>query len=211
MSHRLSWVSLYKPSGFEVLWTVRPSWLLLHEAGWACRLLLLASSMPYSSTMKTEAIYSSATLGFFSEPHGATTQRTVLFEDKVVFVHSYLVSMPRAGVCRVTYKTGFCIGWLYLLTPYSHNSGQQAIQLYWRSTHFTVHRYTRTRFSGLHWLYPGNGFITVPLSSLRSLISLLQFSRITFDCHLQNSTHFSTATNSNVKVKVTRDWRSVSQ
>jgi hypothetical protein len=32
------------------------------------------------------------------------------------------------------------------------------------STHFTVHRYTRTSVLSLHYSYPGNGFITVSLS-----------------------------------------------
>jgi hypothetical protein len=53
--------------------------------------------------------------------------------------------------------------WIYL-TPYSHNSEVQAIQRYCYSIHFTVHRYTRTRILSLHKSYPGNVFITVPLS-----------------------------------------------
>jgi hypothetical protein len=60
-------------------------------------------------------------------------------------------------------QDGFWIGWLDLLTPYSHNSGLQAIQRFRCSTHFTVRRCTRTRILSLHWSYPGNGFITLPL------------------------------------------------
>jgi hypothetical protein len=56
---------------------------------------------------------------------------------------------------------GFWIGWLDLSTPYSHNSGLQAIQRYHLSIHITVHRYIRTRVLSLQYSYPGNGFITV--------------------------------------------------
>jgi hypothetical protein len=47
---------------------------------------------------------------------------------------------------------------------HSHNSGLQAIQRPLYSSHFTVHRYTRTSVLCLHESYPGNGFITVLLS-----------------------------------------------
>jgi hypothetical protein len=43
---------------------------------------------------------------------------------------------------------------------HSHSSGLQAIQHYRYSTHFTVHRCTRS----LHQSYPGNGVRTVSLS-----------------------------------------------
>jgi hypothetical protein len=44
--------------------------------------------------------------------------------------------MSRVGV---TYKTGV---WIGFITPYTHNSGLQAIQSYCWSTHFAVHRCT---------------------------------------------------------------------
>jgi hypothetical protein len=50
------------------------------------------------------------------------------------------------------------------LTPYTFNSGLQAIIALPLFLHFTDHRYIRTRFLSLHWSYPGNGFITVSLS-----------------------------------------------
>jgi hypothetical protein len=63
---------------------------------------------------------------------------------------------------RVTYKTSVWIGWLCSLhLIHSHNSGLQVLQRYRYSTHFTVHRYTRTRILSLHQPYSGNGFITV--------------------------------------------------
>jgi hypothetical protein len=53
-------------------------------------------------------------------------------------------------VC-VTYKMDFWIWWLDLLHfIHSHSSGLQAIQRYRWSTHFPVHRYTRTRVLSLH-------------------------------------------------------------
>jgi hypothetical protein len=55
----------------------------------------------------------------------------------------------------------FWIGWFDLLTPYSHNSGLQAVQHYRWST---VHRCTHTRVLSVQWSCPGKGFITVSLS-----------------------------------------------
>jgi hypothetical protein len=52
------------------------------------------------------------------------------------------------GLC-VIYKTGFWIGCLDLLTPYSHHSRLQAIQRYRWTTHFTIHRNIRTRVLSL--------------------------------------------------------------
>jgi hypothetical protein len=51
-----------------------------------------------------------------------------------------------------------------LLIPDTNNLGLQAIQRYRWSTHFAVHRYTRTRVLSLQWSHAGNGFITVSLS-----------------------------------------------
>jgi hypothetical protein len=46
----------------------------------------------------------------------------------------------------MTYKPGLgLVNWIY-----THNSELQAIQRYCWSTHFTVHRYTRTRVLSLH-------------------------------------------------------------
>jgi hypothetical protein len=39
------------------------------------------------------------------------------------------------------------------------------LQLYCYSTHFPVHRYTCTRSLNLHCLYPGNGFISLSVTS----------------------------------------------
>jgi hypothetical protein len=58
--------------------------------------------------------------------------------------------------CRRGYRRGFWIGWLDLLTPYTHH--------YTTYTHFAVHHYTRTRVLSLYWSCPGNGFIRVSLS-----------------------------------------------
>jgi hypothetical protein len=44
------------------------------------------------------------------------------------------------------YRRGFVLN---LLTPYTHNSGQQATQRYRWSTHFTVHHCTQTRVLSL--------------------------------------------------------------
>jgi hypothetical protein len=49
---------------------------------------------------------------------------------------------------------------LYALTIRDYRQ----LQCYRWSTHFTVHRYTRTKVLSLHWSYPGNGFITVSMS-----------------------------------------------
>jgi hypothetical protein len=67
-------------------------------------------------------------------------------------------------VLCVIYKTGSWIGWLDLLTPYTQHSGLQAIQRYCWSTHFTVHRCTRSILS-LYYSYPGNGFVSLTVTS----------------------------------------------
>jgi hypothetical protein len=76
----------------------------------------------------------------------------------------------------------FWIGRLDLLTPYTFSSGLQAIQCYRRSTPFTAHHYTCTKFLSHYYSYPGNGYITVSLSLqithevfLSSLIPFLPF------------------------------------
>jgi hypothetical protein len=53
------------------------------------------------------------------------------------------------GGCCVTYKTGLGLD---LLTPYTHNSGLQAIESYRYSTHFVrvVPRCTRTSVFSLY-------------------------------------------------------------
>jgi hypothetical protein len=66
--------------------------------------------------------------------------------------------------CKGDYRRCFRLDdWIYF-TLYIHNSGLQVIQWYHSSTHFSVHRYTRTRVLSLHLSYPGNGFITISLS-----------------------------------------------
>jgi hypothetical protein len=57
---------------------------------------------------------------------------------------------------------GWVLDLLHLI--HSHSSGLQDIQLYCYSTHFPVHRCTRTRILSLHELYPGYRFITVSLA-----------------------------------------------
>jgi hypothetical protein len=52
----------------------------------------------------------------------------------------------------------------FIDTLYIHNSGLQALQSYRCSTHFAIHRYTRTKVLSLRQSYSGNGFITVALS-----------------------------------------------
>jgi hypothetical protein len=47
---------------------------------------------------------------------------------------------------------------------FTQKSRLHAIQRYRYSTHFPVHSYTRTRVLSPQESYPGNGFITVPLS-----------------------------------------------
>jgi hypothetical protein len=100
---------------------------------------------------------------------------------------------------------GFWIGWLDLLTPYSHTSELQAIQRYSHTLQVTV---THTSvLSLLHsplvvsWQRIHNGFTVTsnqtwsPFCTVE-LISCHFFS-ITFDCHLQNSTQFLITTNWN--------------
>jgi hypothetical protein len=47
-------------------------------------------------------------------------------------------------------QTWLCIGWLDLLTPYTHHSELQAITAPSLFPHFTVHSYTCTRILSLH-------------------------------------------------------------
>jgi hypothetical protein len=69
--------------------------------------------------------------------------------------------LSRVGVCVWLIRRG--LDWLIYCTLCIHNSELQAIQRYRWSTHFPVHRCTRTRVLSLHLWYPGNGFITVSL------------------------------------------------
>jgi hypothetical protein len=90
----------------------------------------------------------------------------------------------------VTYKTGFGRDdWIYY-TLYIHNSGLQAIQRYRYSTHFAIHRCTRTRILSHHYSYPGNGLITVSLSLRITyevfLSSLLTFLPLICSCQLNS-------------------------
>jgi hypothetical protein len=104
----------------------------------------------------------------------------------------------------VTYKTGFGLDILHLI--HSHNTELQALQRYRYSTHFAVNRCTRTRVLTVF----NSRILATNLkqshcrlkshmkSSCHSLIySCRFFSTTFFDCHLQNSTQFSTTTNSN--------------
>jgi hypothetical protein len=63
-----------------------------------------------------------------------------------IFVNNFY----KIVTCRGDLQDWFRVGLLDLLTPYSHNSGLQAIQHYRCSTHFTVHRYTPTKVLSLH-------------------------------------------------------------
>jgi hypothetical protein len=55
----------------------------------------------------------------------------------------------RGGGVRVTYKTGFgLVDWIYWHLIHSTRNYRQ--QSYRYATHFTVHRYTRTRVLSLH-------------------------------------------------------------
>jgi hypothetical protein len=58
-----------------------------------------------------------------------------------------ILIMSRVGGGCVTYTTGL-----------------QAIERYRWSTHFTVHRYTRTRVLSVHYPSPGNGFISLTVT-----------------------------------------------
>jgi hypothetical protein len=92
--------------------------------------------------------------------------------------------------------TGF--GWDFLHLIHSHNSGLQVIQCYHYSTHFS------SSLSHTHWDYQSSLFIswhriyhslTVTWNYASSLLCTTQFLSchffsITFDCHLQNLTHF---------------------
>jgi hypothetical protein len=62
--------------------------------------------------------------------------------NTVLVLYNHILSC--VGSLFVTYKTGFWIGWLDLLTPYSHNCGLQVIQHYRWVTHFRVHLHTHT-------------------------------------------------------------------
>jgi hypothetical protein len=71
-------------------------------------------------------------------------QRRKIVERLLVNAYIYIVTR----ICD--YRRGFWIGdWIYC-TLYVHNSGVQAIQRYRWSTHFPVHRYTRTKILSLH-------------------------------------------------------------
>jgi hypothetical protein len=59
----------------------------------------------------------------------------------------HILSHVRGSVAT---DNGFWIGWLDLLTPYSHKSYLQAIQRYRWFTQFIAHRHTRTRILRLH-------------------------------------------------------------
>jgi hypothetical protein len=82
------------------------------------------------------------------------------------FILKVSEKLEHIATCRVCawLIDGFSIGWLDLLTPYSHNSELQAAQRYCWSTHLEVHRCTSTRILNLHKSYRGNGFGTVSLS-----------------------------------------------
>jgi hypothetical protein len=88
----------------------------------------------------------------------------------------------RYDICNILSRfSAVWIGWLDLLTPYTHTSGLQAIQRYRYSTHFTVHRCTHTLgFSGFpsripatDWQQSHCHFKSHMKSSLHSLIFFL--------------------------------------
>jgi hypothetical protein len=74
---------------------------------------------------------------------------------------------------------------------HSHNSRVQVMQRY--STHFPVHRYTRTRVLSLHLSYPDNGFITVSLSL-----------RLTHEVFLAQSNYFLAISSQSPSIAISR-------
>jgi hypothetical protein len=83
-----------------------------------------------------------------------------MYSELLVFNHCLQYIVMCRG-CMHNLQIGFGLD---LLTPYTHNSGLQAVQCYHWSAHFTVHRYTLTRILCLHYSYSGNRFITVSLT-----------------------------------------------
>jgi hypothetical protein len=81
--------------------------------------------------------------------------RTDLLAQKIFLVklgrirHNTKYTVTIWGFAR-DLKDEFWIGWLDLLTPYTRNSELQVLQRCLWSTHFTIHRYKRTRVLSLH-------------------------------------------------------------
>jgi hypothetical protein len=105
--------------------------------------------------------------------------------------------MGRQVGLYMTCKMGFGLGELDLLTPYSHNSGLQAIQRYRWSTHFTVHRHRRTREKSslvVSWQRIYN-ILTITSNHTWSLLFTAQF----LSCHYsaiansEDSTQFNSS------------------
>jgi hypothetical protein len=62
-----------------------------------------------------------------------------------LIIYLLVILIKSSGSRNIVSYVGGWIGWFDLLTPYTFNSGLQAI-----ATQFMIHQYTRTRVLSLH-------------------------------------------------------------